>query len=70
MSIRQITLKLFLVSSGFICCDELRRVLTEQGDMKLTPEEVQEMIDMVDVNQDKKIEYSEFVTLFMGELEE
>ena len=38
--------------------------------MKLTQEEVQEMIDMVDVNQDKKIEYSEFVTLFMGELEE
>ena len=70
MSVRQITLKLFLVLSGFICCNELRRVLTEQGDMKLTPEEVQEMIDMVDVNQDKKIEYSEFVTLFMGELEE
>ena len=38
--------------------------------MKLTPEEVQEMIDMVEVKQDKKIEYSEFVTLFMGELEE
>ena len=38
--------------------------------MKLTPEEVQEMIDMVDVNDDKKIQFSEFVTLFMGEMEE
>ena len=46
------------------------RVLTQRGDMKLTPEEAQEMINMVDVNQDKKIEYSEFVTLFMQELEE
>ena len=36
--------------------------------MKLTVEEVQEMIDMVDVNEDKKIQYSEFVTLFMREL--
>ena len=61
---------IFCILSGYICCQELRRVLTEQGDMKLTPEEVQEMIDMVDVNDDKKIQFSEFVTLFMGELEE
>ena len=38
--------------------------------MKMTAEEVQEMIDMVDVNDDKKIQFSEFVTLFMGEMEE
>ena len=38
--------------------------------MKLTLEEVEEMIEMVDVNDDKKIQYSEFVTLFMQELEE
>ena len=60
----------FLILSGYICCEELVRVLTQRGDMKLTPEEAQEMINMVDVNQDKKIEYSEFVTLFMQELEE
>ena len=35
--------------------------------MKLTVEEVQEMIQMVDINDDRKIEYSEFVTLFMEE---
>ena len=32
--------------------------------MKLTREEVEEMIDLVDIDNDDRIKYSEFVELF------
>ena len=39
------------------------------GEMKLTDEEVEEIIDMVDVNNDNRINYSEFVNLLTEGLE-
>ena len=55
--------------SGYISCEELKRVLTELGEMKLTDEEVQEIIEMVDVNNDNRINYNEFVNLLTEGLE-
>ena len=39
------------------------------GEMKLTDEEVEEIIDMVDVNNDNRINYTEFVHLLTEGLE-
>ena len=36
----------------------------EHGEMKLTKQEVGEMIEMVDIDNDDRIKYSEFVILF------
>ena len=36
----------------------------DHGEMKMSREEVKEMIDMVDIDNDDKINYSEFVQLF------
>ena len=45
---------------------ELRHVLTKTGRMKLTEEEVTEMIAEVDEDQDGKINFNELVKLFTG----
>jgi len=58
-----------LDGNGYISCEELKRVLTEMGEMKLTDEEVEEIIDMVDVNNDNRINYTEFVHLLTEGLE-
>ena len=50
--------------SGYLSCQELRCALMEHGEMKLTREEVEEMIDLVDIDNDDRIKYSEFVKLF------
>ena len=50
--------------SGYISCEELRVALMDHGEMKMSMEEVKEMIDMVDIDNDDKINYSEFVQLF------
>ena len=50
--------------SGYISCEELRVALMDHGEMKMSREEVKEMIDMVDIDNDDKINYSEFVQLF------
>ena len=55
--------------SGYICSSELKRVLTQLGDMKLSSEEAKELIEMVDVDDDNRINYSEFVTLFTSDLD-
>ena len=61
--------KLLSLFSGYISCEELKRVLTELGEMKLTDEEVEEIIEMVDVNNDNRINYNEFVNLLTEGLE-
>ena len=60
---------IFLHFSGYICSSELQRVLTQLGDMKLSSEEAKELIEMVDVDDDNRINYSEFVTLFTSDLD-
>ena len=50
--------------SGYVSCQELRMVLMDHGEMKLTKQEVEEMIDLVDIDNDDRIKYSEFVKLF------
>ena len=52
--------------SGKISSAELRHVLTKTGRMKLTEEEVTEMIAEVDEDQDGKINFNELVKLFTG----
>ena len=54
--------------SGTISCSEMRRVMTELGDMKLTNEEVEDLISMVDVDGDNMLDYTEFVNLFTEKL--
>ena len=50
--------------SGKISYKELMKVLTEFGEMKLSLEEAEEMISMVDTDNDNMMDYMEFVTLF------
>ena len=50
--------------SGYLSCQELRLALMDHGEMKLTKQEVEEMIDLVDIDNDDRIKYSEFVKLF------
>lgn len=50
--------------SGYISSEELRAALMDHGEMKLSLAEVEEMIDMVDIDNDDRINYSEFVKLF------
>ena len=50
--------------SGKISKDELTKVLTSHGNMKLTIEEAEDYISMVDTDGDGMMNYSEFVTLF------
>merc|ERR1712241_513389 len=52
--------------NGKISSAELRHVLTKTGRMKLTEEEVTEMIAEVDEDQDGKINFNELVKLFTG----
>ena len=54
--------------SGKISCDELTKVLTEMGKMKMTVEEAEEFIAMVDKDGDSMLDYSEFVMLFTEKL--
>ena len=53
-----------IVSSGKISRDELVKVLTDHGTMKVTLEEAEDYIAMVDTDDDGMMNYSEFVTLF------
>ena len=46
----------------------MKRVLTELGEMKLSNEEVDDLISMVDVDGDSLLNYSEFVDLFTEKL--
>ena len=50
--------------SGKISDKELIKVLTEFGEMKLSLDEAEEMISMVDTDKDNMMDYMEFVTLF------
>ena len=50
--------------SGKISKDELTKVLCNHGNMKLTTEEAEDYISMVDTDGDGMMNYSEFVTLF------
>ena len=36
----------------------------DHGEMKLSKQEVEEMIDLVDIDNDDRVRYSEFVKLF------
>ena len=54
----------FLNYSGKISSEELRKVLTVLGEMKLSLEDAEEMISMVDTDKDNMMDYMEFVTLF------
>ena len=51
-------------SSGRISSEELKAVLTEFGEMRLSLEEAEDMISMVDSDKDNMMDYMEFVTLF------
>jgi len=53
--------------SGKISSSELRYVLTKTGSMKLSDEEVNEMIHEVDMDNDGMINFQELVKLFTGE---
>ena len=50
--------------SGKISSEELKTVLTELGNMRLSLEEAEDMISMVDRDKDNMMDYMEFVTLF------
>ena len=52
--------------SGKISSSELRHVLTKAGNMKLTDEEVTEMIAAVDIDNDGMLNFQELVKLFTG----
>jgi len=54
--------------NGHVDSDELRRVLVECGRMKLTEEEADEFIGLVDADGDGMLDYSEFVQLFTEKL--
>ena len=47
---------------GFISATELRHAMTNLG-VKLTDEEVNEMIRKADIDDDGQINYEEFVTI-------
>jgi len=50
--------------NGKISSSELTKVLTEMGRMKMSVEEAEEFIAMVDKDGDSMLDYSEFVVLF------
>jgi len=53
--------------SGTLSADELREIMTEKGKMRLTHQEVDEMISEVDRDKDGKLNYAEFVRIFSSE---
>jgi len=50
--------------NGFLTNDELRDIMTNKGKMKLSNDEVEEMLAAVDKNADGKLNYEEFIVLF------
>eukprot|EP00090_Calanus_glacialis_P009105 TRINITY_DN17453_c0_g1_i1.p1 TRINITY_DN17453_c0_g1~~TRINITY_DN17453_c0_g1_i1.p1 ORF type:complete len:193 (-),score=72.28 TRINITY_DN17453_c0_g1_i1:157-735(-) len=52
--------------SGKVSSTELRQVLTKSGQMKLTDEEVDEMVEGVDEDHDGMIDFNELVKMFTG----
>ena len=64
LTIGSIQVKAYFNFSGKISSKELMKVLTEFGEMKLSLEEAEEMISMVDTDKDNMMDYMEFVTLF------
>ena len=51
---------------GKVSAQELKVALTRSGNMRLTNEQVEEMIAAVDVDQDGMLSYDELVRLFTG----
>ena len=51
---------------GKVSAQELKLALTKSGNMKLTDEQVEEMIAAVDVDQDGMLSYEELVCMFTG----
>ena len=49
---------------GFINTDELRDSMTNLGE-QLSPEEIEHMISVADVNNDGKVHYNEFVKMIV-----
>ena len=47
---------------GFIPCEQLKRILTSQGE-KLTEDEITNLILDADINKDNKITYDEFMNM-------
>lgn len=52
--------------NGFISADELHRVLVGLGDKNVSMEDCQHMIDCVDRNGDKMVDFREFGSLMNG----
>ena len=51
---------------GRVSAQELKVALTRSGRMRLTDEQVEEMIAIVDVDQDGMLGYDELIRLFTG----
>lgn len=49
---------------GHLTCEEMLTLLTEVGNMRLTVEEAQDLVAMVDTEQTDKLDYMQFVRLF------
>ena len=52
-------------NSGCLSVEEVSDIMTNKGAMKLSPEELQEMLAKVDTDRDGKLQYEEFVKLFV-----
>ena len=55
-----------LVHKNMICC---RNIVTSYGQMKLTDEDADEMLEFADFDGDGQINYEEFVKLFTERLD-
>ncbi|XP_041647497.1 EF-hand calcium-binding domain-containing protein 7 [Cheilinus undulatus] len=54
---------------GFISHSELEKALTTRGE-KMTPEEVNAIFSLADINRDGKLDYAEFCRLFISTVEQ
>lgn len=52
--------------NGFICADELRRVLVAFGETEISMDECRRMIQSVDEDGDQMVDFREFVSLMSG----
>ena len=50
--------------NGFITRDEFKKVVEDKYQARLRPEKVDEMMKLVDINKDGKIDYEEFYKAF------
>lgn len=51
-------------ANGFLSKEEIKDIMTNKGKMRLSVDEVEEMIAEVDKNRDGKLNYEEFIVLF------